>query len=188
MTTPWQITPEWQGETVAVLASGPSMSAALAQSLRQHRRIVVNHTHRLAPDADILVAMDGNWPNEYRDFAGRRVTGVQDNELDALYIGPRRELVQLSAGHQIEINNSGLTAIRIAEQMGAARIILAGFDPSLSGHWYDKEGESDGETYTGLAAGLAALVLELLGKGIVVDFAAPVDSEAPEKKKRAVRV
>ena len=114
MTTTWKITPDWQGQTVAVLASGPNMSQEVADALREHRRIVVNFTHRLAPDADMLVALDGNWPQELRDFAGLRVTGVLDDDLDALYIGPRWERVQMAPGHEIEVHNSGLTAIRIA--------------------------------------------------------------------------
>lgn len=165
MTTTWKITPDWQGQTVAVLASGPNMSQEVADALRKHRRIVVNFTHRLAPDGDMLVAMDGNWPQEFRDFAGMRVTGVLDDDLDALYIGPRWERVQLAPGHEIEVHNSGLTAIRIAAQMGAARIILAGFSPETSGHWYDDVKEE----YRGVAQGLAAIEAELTARGVVVD-------------------
>jgi len=165
MTTTWKITPDWQGQTVAVLASGPNMSQEVADALREHRRIVVNFTHRLAPDADMLVAMDGNWPKELRDFTGLRVTGVLDDDLDALYIGPRWERVQIAPGHEIEVHNSGLTAIRIAAQMGAARIILAGFDLGTPGHWYDGVQEA----YTGVAQGIAALEAELTARGVKVE-------------------
>ena len=165
MTTTWKITPDWQGQTVAVLASGPNMSQEVADALREHRRIVVNFTHRLAPDADMLVALDGNWPQELRDFAGLRVTGVLDDDLDALYIGPRWERVQMAPGHEIEVHNSGLTAIRIAAQMGAARIILAGFDLGTPGHWYDDVQEE----YIGVAQGIAALEAELTARGVIVE-------------------
>jgi hypothetical protein len=40
MTTTWKIPPDWQGQTVAVLASGPNMSQEVADALREHRRIV----------------------------------------------------------------------------------------------------------------------------------------------------
>jgi len=165
MTTTWKITPDWQGQTVAVLASGPNMSQEVADALREHRRIVVNYTHRLAPDADMLVAMDGNWPQEFRDFAGLRVTGVLDDDLDALYIGPRWERVQMEAGRQIEVHNSGLTAIRVAAAMGASRIILAGFAPDTPGHWYDNQQDA----YTGVAQGLAAIEAELTARGVKVE-------------------
>ena len=165
MTTTWKITPDWQGQTVAVMASGQNMSQEVADALREHRRIVVNHTHRLAPDADMLVAMDGNWPQEFRDFAGLRVTGVLDDDLDALYIGPRWERVQMEAGRQIEVHNSGLTAIRVAAAMGASRIILAGFSPDTPGHWYDNQHDA----YTGVAQGLAAIEAELTARGVIVE-------------------
>ena len=180
MTTTWKITPDWQGQTVAVLASGPNMSQEVADALREHRRIVVNFTHRLAPDADMLVAMDGNWPQELRDFAGLRVTGVLDDDLDALYIGPRWERVQMAPGHEIEVHNSGLTAIRIVAQMGASRIILAGFDPENPRHWYDDEVDT-GNVYTGLSKALEALTAELQAKGITVETYIP-----PIKKARRV--
>ena len=182
MTTAWKIPPDWQGQTVAVLASGPNMSQEVADALREHRRIVVNYTHRLAPDADMLVAMDGNWPQEYRDFAGLRVTGVQDDDLDALYIGPRWERVQLAPGHEIEIHNSGLTAVRIAALMGASRIIMAGFDPENPRHWYDDHVDTGG--YVGLSQALQAIEAELTAKGVIVErYNAPAAS-AKAKAKR----
>ncbi|MBP9805811.1 MAG: hypothetical protein KBE22_13025, partial [Candidatus Accumulibacter sp.] len=91
MTTTWTIPKLWDGETVAVLATGTSMSQEVADALRGHKRIVVNQGYRLAPDADMIVAMDGNWPQAYRDFPGLRVTGCKDDDLDAFYIGPRWE-------------------------------------------------------------------------------------------------
>ena len=167
MTTTWKITPDWQGQTVAVLASGPNMSQEIADALREHHRIVVNHTHRLAPDADMLVCMDGNWPQEYRDFAGLRVTGVLDDDLDALYIGPRWERVQMAPGHEIEIHNSGLTAVRVAALMGATRIILAGFAPETQRRWHDDE--VDTGAYIGLAEALRSLESELTARGVIVE-------------------
>ena len=114
MTTPHRITPEWTGETVAVLASGPSLDAATVAALKKHKTIAVNRAHELAPNADILVALDGNWPAEYRAFKGRKITGVADETLDALYIGPQWEAVELEPQNTIFIVNSGFTAIRMA--------------------------------------------------------------------------
>jgi hypothetical protein len=174
----------WAGETVAVLASGPSLTAELAESVREHRCIVVNHSCRMAPWADMLVALDGNWPQEFRDFAGMRVTGVEDEDLDALYIGPSYERITLAPGHVIETRNSGLTAIRIAAAAGAAKILLLGFDPETRGHWYDDGADAqrqDGEPYPGLTAGLNALISELRAGGIVVErIALPVDQDNRE--------
>ncbi len=177
MTTLWKITPDWQGQTVAVLATGPSLTPALVAALCQYRTIAVNEAVRLAPEADMLVALDGNWPPAYRNFAGQRVTGVADDSLDALYAGPFWCTVRLTNGAMVEMRNSGLAAIKIAAAMGAARIILAGFDhPERSHHFYDDEVDT-GE-YTGLPEGVADLVAQLAAQGVQVERAAPV-AEAP---------
>ena len=172
MTTPWTITPEWQGQTVAVFASGPSMSQELADQLRAtcDRTIAVNGTHVLAPWADMAVSLEPYWHPEYNGFAGMRVIGVDVPEIDALYIGPRWETVHLGPGNIIEIRNSGVTAVRVAALMGAARIVLAGFDyPYRTGHFYDDE--VDTGQYPGLLQAMDALVAELRASGVVVDFA-----------------
>jgi hypothetical protein len=167
MTTVWQPNGQWKGETVAVLGTGPSLTPKVVALLREHRTIAVNFACRLASDADMLVALDGNWPQEFRDFKGMRVTAVADDELDALYVGPRWERVTLAPGHEIEIHNSGLTAIRIAVGMGAGRIILAGFDPTEPGHFYDDE--VDTGAYVGLAQAMSALTNELTARGVIVE-------------------
>lgn len=191
MTTPYALNPLWPGATVAVLASGPSLTPALAESMRLHKTIAVNEAHRLAPWADVLVGLDGNWPAAWRAFPGQRLTGVADETLDADYIGPMWERVTLAPGHTIEIRNSGLAAVRIAAALGAARIVLAGFDhPRQPGHFYDDE--VDAGHYTGLAEGLAALTAELAARGIMVERAALPEGPAPaspppDPKARRVR-
>ena len=168
MTTIWQPSGEWAGKTVAVLASGPNMSADVAKALRKHKTIAVNFALRAAPWADMLVALDGNWPQELRDFAGIRVTGVADDSLDARYIGMVSETLILAEGHVINIRNSGLAAIRVAAGMGAPKIILAGFDPEKKGrHFYDDEVDT-GE-YIGVAIGLERIIEEMKARGIVVE-------------------
>jgi hypothetical protein len=167
MTTVWHPSGNWSGETVAVLGTGPSLTPEAVALLREHRTIAVNFACRLAPDADMLVALDGNWPQEFREFKGMRVTAVADDDLDALYVGPQWERVKIGAGHEIEIHNSGLAAIRIAVGMGAGRIILAGFDAEDARHFYDDEVDTGG--YVGLAQALSALVTELSARGFIVE-------------------
>lgn len=162
MTTIHRITPEWAGEVVAVLASGPGLTEKVVKMLMEHKTIAVNEAIRLAPDADMLVALDGNWPKHYREFEGIKVTGVADDELDALYIGPRWETVELAPGNIVDIHNSGLTAIRIAGEMGATKIILAGFGGD--GHFYDDVKEE----YIGLERGIEKVTAELQARGVEV--------------------
>ena len=56
----WDIPKLWPGETVAIIAGGPSVNQSLADSVRQHKRIVVNHAYMLPPDADMLLALDSD--------------------------------------------------------------------------------------------------------------------------------
>lgn len=51
MVTYWTVPQMWAGRTVAVMASGPSMSKDVADKVRAARLpvIVVNNTYRLAP-------------------------------------------------------------------------------------------------------------------------------------------
>lgn len=188
MTTTWHPCGEWQGATVAILAGGPSMCAELAGSLRHHRCIAINAVHEIAPWADMLVALDGNWPQAYRNFAGLRVTGTADASLDAFYIGLRYETVELSPTHRIEVRNSGLEAMRIAAGMGAARIILAGMEPekwSTSSRWASPPATAPNpaDPYEGVAAGMAQVTRELQAGGIVVEHCNTVAARKPTKRR-----
>ena len=63
----WRIPPMFAGQTVAVLASGESMSQAVADSVRHLPRIAINTTYRLARDADVIYASDSMWWLEHPD-------------------------------------------------------------------------------------------------------------------------
>jgi hypothetical protein len=164
MTTPWQITREWEGETVAVLGAGPDMTAELAESARGFKTIAVNRAVKFAPWADMFVALDPHHPfwDDKDTFAGIKVCGVEC-DYDARYAGMLYETVVMGPGETVQIRNNALAAIRIAERMGAARIILLGFDP-------ERYEEIHGHTgFRGLIQGLPQIIAELQGKGIVVE-------------------
>ena len=69
----------WRGQTVAILASGPSMSQAVADRVGEAKVCVVavNTTVKLAPWADMLYAADDFWIVKYEKlaagFAGLKV-------------------------------------------------------------------------------------------------------------------
>lgn len=136
----------WPGRTVAVLASGPSMSAEVAAQVRAAgvSAVVVNSTFRLAPWADVLYAADAIWWLENRDaleFAGLKVS-VQSPTREA----PRDVLTLRNAGkHGFAADpdslctgsTSGYQAVHVAAHGGASRILLCGFDYRGSGHWHE---------------------------------------------------
>lgn len=109
--------------TFAVLATGPSMSQALADYVRDKCRVMaVSNAYKLAPWADALVSNDSAWWREHKDaiqFAGRKFCGNSGYQ----------HLERLKAdGDFGGGTNSGLQAMRAAQLMGATRILLLGFD------------------------------------------------------------
>jgi len=141
----------WRGQTVAVLASGPSMSQSLAQSLRSLPVAVANSTYRLAPWAELLCANDAEWwwaNPEALDFRGLKVC-ADDSLL-------RPEVFSLRHTGKVGFDedpacvrsggNTGYTAVHIAAQAGARRILLCGFD-MRPGHWHDVDREAAESQY-----------------------------------------
>jgi hypothetical protein len=119
LSTGWSIPREWAGKTVAILASGPSMSQAAADRVRADGipAIVVNSTFRLAPWADLLYGADAKWwqhTPRARQFAGTKVS-----------CEPVLGVLNLRNAGKVGYSDKG----------GAARILLYGFDMHGS-HWH----------------------------------------------------
>jgi hypothetical protein len=114
--------------TFAILASGPSMSLAVAEQVRGRcRAIAVSDSHRLAPWADALVAQDWAWWEVHKEakfFAGRKFCGP------SVRGGNPAPVERLEPGGMIvSSTNSGLLACLVAAQVfGATRILLLGMD------------------------------------------------------------
>lgn len=105
----------------AVLCTGPSMSQAVADSVRHLRVIAVNGTYELAPWADALVANDVNWWSrnpEAVKFAGRKFTTNRIRGTERLPTG----------GAIGPPTCSGVVALEVAKMLGAKRILLLGAD------------------------------------------------------------
>lgn len=174
MTKPLTIAPMWQGETVAILGNGPSLADELASVERPARAIAINRAAAVAPWADMLVSIDGNWPLEAENFAGMRIVGVE-SDLDAYFVHLPHEVVTLAPGNVIQLRSNALAAMRIAATAGAAKLVLFGFDT-------DRYEEI--HNFPGLTIGLAALTAELQAQGVQVErYVAP--PPAPAKKKGA---
>ncbi len=146
--SPWEFeywTPEpcWRGETVFVLASGPSLTQAICDKVRARNAIVINKSFRLAPWARVWFFTDSSiyeahrddvkaWPGEIitmsrtakRELnkAVKRVKGEGDPAFPFLRFPP--------LGHPAirQGRSSGHTAISLAIALGASRVALLGFD------------------------------------------------------------
>lgn len=128
------------------LASGPSLTAADVETVRQWRYanedgivVVTNTTFRLAPWADVLFGMDAPWWRAHLDevrgvFSGRLVTS--SGLWRSLGIESGREIWPEK---WVNYANSGANAIGVALCMDVERIALLGYDcRAVSGqlHWH----------------------------------------------------
>lgn len=140
----WSVPLAWQGETVVVMASGPSMNQSIANSVKRAQVpcIAVNNTFKLAPWADMLYAADAKWWTETpkaQEFEGLKVSVRREFDPPMPYLHQLRH--SGTQGYDPDPRNlrtggnSGYQAVHIAAQAGAARILLCGFDMN-GGHWH----------------------------------------------------
>lgn len=102
-----------------LLAPGPSMSQAVADSVRGKRVGVVGCCYQLAPWAEFLASTDMDWWDKYPDayaFAGLKYAG--QNVCRGV----------MRAADSTTDMNSGVLALTVAAQLGARTIYLYGFD------------------------------------------------------------
>lgn len=107
----------------AVLATGPSMSQAVADQVRGLCKVVaVSDSYRMAPWADSLVSSDAAWwkanPGALQ-FEGPKWSAAPDfRKIEGVERFPSAD----------NGSNSGLLACQVAVSMGASVILLLGFD------------------------------------------------------------
>lgn len=135
------IEPTWSGQTVAILASGPSLRANDVAQLRGRCRvIVIKDAARLAPWCDIMYGGDAPWwrVNDYgRKFHVKRIgLAIRDIEWEreatrnGLSIIQGRNMPGLSPDPRLLHlgYHSGFQAVNLAYLMGARKILLLGYD------------------------------------------------------------
>lgn len=140
--------------TWAILATGPSMSQAVADSVRGHFRVAaVSDAYRLAPWADLMASSDAKWWRAHPEalkFGGEKYTA-------APYF---QSIPGVSRVPDVPPNtNSGLLACRAAVLHGARRLLLLGFD-MRGDHFFGRHAEpltnSSDEHYATLARQFSA--------------------------------
>lgn len=139
----------WEGETVFIVAGGPSLRKTDLSLLPHEANVVViNDSYRLCPRADLLYFCDYKWFQWHRPaveaWPGRAVTAAMQAaaecpKLKWIRLGERTGLAEspdtLNTGR-----NGGYQAINLAVHAGARRIVLVGFDmaaaPDGASHWH----------------------------------------------------
>jgi hypothetical protein len=153
----------WDGATVVIIASGPSLTAEQCQLVWEWRRsspssesrrvIAINTSFRLAPWADLLYACDGAWWDA-KDTPGDDLTyreeALRNFSIDRLWTqdGPTAQKYGLRhirsararglstlPGLVHQGSSSGYQAMNLAYLAGAAKLILLGFD-CKGDHWH----------------------------------------------------
>jgi hypothetical protein len=129
----------WHGATVVCLASGPSLTPADVELVRQWREggdgrrvVVVNTTFRAALWADCLVFVDRAWWGMYREEVTRDFRGAVVTPATGV---PGIEKVKFTP----PVLNSGAAAIALAHQFGAQRVVMLGYDCKKTHrkvHWH----------------------------------------------------
>ena len=148
MTHDWVAPRLWPGETFVCLGGGPSLSPHQVAAVRwQARVIAINDSYRLAPWAEVLYACDARWWDWHDgapSFAGLKVS--QDAKL--AHTHPDVRLLRATGvdgfdphpGNLRTGKNGGYQAIHPAVHLGAAKIVLLGYDMRPAEgrtHWHD---------------------------------------------------
>lgn len=170
----------WNGETCVLLGAGPSLTTADVNACRGRARVIaINNSYRLAPWAGALYAADRKWwgwekgaptftglkysvapmlPTLYPDVQVLKNTGPLGLELDPT--GLRTGM------------NSGYQAINLAVHLGAARIVLLGYDlsdaPDGRKHWHADHPGPNASPYPQMLAAFPSLVEPLAAIGVTV--------------------
>lgn len=146
----------WEGKTVAVIATGPSLTRKQVDAVRDLPCIAVNDNaidvlrdgvmqFAMAPWADLLYAADYEWWAQYpqaRAFPGLKVTCMDSAErLGVLVLeqtgtkgfDPNPSCIRTGG-------NSGYQAVHVAIHAKAKRILLLGFDMHAKNgaHWFGR--------------------------------------------------
>lgn len=137
----WKVPRMWEGQTVAVLASGESMNASIAEQLLGKVQVItINNTFQLAPWADLIYAADARWWDVHRKEVLKKdglkvsISETQYSEVLKLHnsgpVGFDPNPANLRTG-----SHSGYQAVHLAIHTGASRILLCGYDMHGK-HWH----------------------------------------------------
>lgn len=144
--------PVWAGETVVVVAGGPSVSMkqvrtiGIARANDRCRVIAVNDAVYPCWFADIVFASDAKWWDHHGGlptFKGQKVSRNCLGRYDVDYLrdtGP--DGFDPEPGTVRHGSNSGHQAVHLAAQLGAKKIIIVGMDFTdkdfARDHWFGR--------------------------------------------------
>lgn len=153
----WTVPPIWKGGTVYIIGGGPSLLDMDLTPLHDtaHRVIGVNNAFALGPWVDVCYFGDCRWwdrnKDELKDFPGLVVSSCNRKApwMPRWVKQLKRNHKTIGITHGADSiswnNNSGASAINLAVQLGAKKIVLIGFDmqvkegaPNKGHNWHDR--------------------------------------------------
>ncbi len=165
----WCILPLWRGETITILADGPSLTQEQVDMVRGRTRVIaINSSYKLAPWADILYACDANtWAANKGapEFKGIKVglawnatKGILHNGWAGITYSDIRYLsdtgtngLELAPNSVRTGGNSGYQSINMAVHLGVKRILLLGYDMKSKDekhHWFNQPPDTKPPPYS----------------------------------------
>jgi hypothetical protein len=134
----WSPEPLFKDKTVFVLASGPSLTQESADRVRGRLSIVINSSCMIAPFADVLFFTDNSWFEPRKDIVAnwpgmvvtmsRHAKRDMPDKIKRIAEQMRPDFPPLGSDHIRAGRTSGHRAVSLAVAMGAATIVLLGFD------------------------------------------------------------
>ncbi len=167
----------WPGSTIVCIGTGPSLTQADVDFCREKARvIVVNDAYKLAPWADVLYACDVKWWTWHKgvpDFQGIKYRlGGHPNLFPNVAVLKNLGRIGLSLDpHGVMAGyNSGYQAIGVAAHLGAAKIVLLGYDmgqqPKGPSHFFGEHRDKTRPPYAACIQAFRTLPAPLLAAGI----------------------
>jgi hypothetical protein len=171
----------WPGQTFAILGSGPSLTRAQIELCRARhwRLIAINRGFEIAPDADVIYWCDRRFGEQHAGdprfayHSGLRISLENDGQPADFHprnAGPNGFEVKRD-GLRTGLN-SGYQAIQLARHLGAARIVLLGYDMHAdprSTHWHEPHPwPLDADIRVAWRARFPELIPQLTAEGIEV--------------------
>lgn len=140
--------PDWTGQTVTIVAAGPSATDAPLQLIQNKSRVVaINNSWKLARWADMLYSCDYRWwlrSPAVNIFKGLKVS--QDRVAEQVFPQIKRvhsvrgenRLIFHTFGYICWGGNSGMQALNLVAQWNPKKILLVGYDMTTANgsHWH----------------------------------------------------
>lgn len=171
----------WPGETIVCIASGPSLTREDVDFVRGKARVIaINNAYQLAPWADVFYACDARWWKEHwphvKPLAGLKyslqVPGAKKPDAVVCIRKTGRGGLEIDPSGLRHGHNGGYQCINLAAHLGAARILLLGYDMRLGtggkGHWHPEHQWRVSPSFNTWIALFRTLVEPLKARGIEV--------------------